>query len=79
MDTNTKVTNEDTGDMIEITDEKLNLQELTDAVTLPQCGAISTFMGETPGKYFNRNCIIERKTGGMVCCFHLYCIPSKSD
>ena len=53
MDTNTKVTNEDTGDMIEITDDKLNLQELTDAVTLPQCGAISTFMGETSGKFFN--------------------------
>lgn len=43
---NTRVADEKTGDMIQITHDKLDLQALTETVALPQCGAISTFLGK---------------------------------
>lgn len=47
MDANTDCKDVDvlTGDIIEITHDKLDIQVLSQAVTLPQCGAVSTFLG----------------------------------
>lgn len=55
-DKNIKDVDDKTGDTIEITHDKLNIQELTEAVTLPQCGAIATFLGKNG---FSMACILE--------------------
>ncbi|XP_067666621.1 molybdopterin synthase catalytic subunit-like [Haliotis asinina] len=42
---------------IEITDEKLNLEQITSLVTAPSCGAVSVFMGTTRDNFENKHVV----------------------